>query len=68
MKKVMLFALALVMTACPVACINDPTQSEQVCPGTDTGTSCLVEDESTETSTVDETSTDVDTATGTVVE
>lgn len=83
MKKVMMFCLGALMVACPAACINDPTDSQQVCPGTETGTDCLVEDTDTATATVcsngqitdavtqlcvDATETVVDTSTETVVE
>ena len=48
MKKFLMLGLAGLLVACPVACVNDPTE--------DDSTSSV---ESTETSTVEETATDV---------
>lgn len=36
MKKVMLFGLALIMAACPAACVNDPTIDDRTMTDTDT--------------------------------
>lgn len=38
MKKVMLFGLALIMIACPAACVNDPTLDERTMTDTSTST------------------------------
>lgn len=50
MKKLIALCSAALMTACPVACVNDPTESDEVCTDTtvEDETSCLEDVESTE--------------------
>lgn len=38
MKKLVMFAALVMLTACPVACVNDPTDSEATCVESDTST------------------------------
>lgn len=51
MKKLVLLALTVFMTACPVACVNDPTESDETCVDTSTDVSCDVTEVQTDTAT-----------------
>jgi hypothetical protein len=54
MKKVMLLALVALLTACPVACVDDPTDSDALCAAqeTDTSADCELEEVDTDTEAV----------------
>ena len=43
MKKLLVLGLAGLLVACPVACVNDPTDSDAVCPETATDASQCTE-------------------------
>lgn len=47
MKKLVMLCATVLLSACPVACINDPTTSDDVPTSweTDTGTSSLSDEE-----------------------
>jgi hypothetical protein len=71
MKKVLIFALTVSMIICPMACVNDPTDSQALCPDQETDTSVECTVVATDTSTaVEDVSTETveDTATETAVE
>lgn len=56
MKKLIVLGLAGLLVACPVACVNDPTDSDAVCPETATDASQCTE-VSTSSDVVEDTST-----------